>query len=296
MTLEMGAITSSILFVFLAGLQSATPLVLAAVGGAFSSQVNVFNLALEGMMISGAFAGFAVSNVTGNALLGLLAGAIGGMLVSAIFAIATVYFKTDEIVVGIVINLVMLALTGVLLSTLFNASGQFVSTTAGTLPKFWNTFDVLMPVALFAVLWAHWFLYRTRTGLRMRAVGGNPAATTAAGVSVTGYRYRALLIGGLLAGLGGAYLPLSGLSMFTVGMTAGAGFIAVSAVLFGEGKPLIVGLAALIFGIMGAAAIPIQQLKLPSEYALILPYLVTIIAVSLKGIRDARRRGTEVAM
>jgi len=294
MTIEIAAIAGSILFVLIAGLQSATPLVLAAVGGAFSAQVNVFNLALEGMMIAGAFAGFAVSNLTGNALLGMLAGAGGGMLVSAIFAIATVYFKTDEIVVGIVINLVMLALTGVLLSTLFNASGQFVSTTAGTLPKMWNTFDVLMPLAFVVVIWAHWFLYRSRTGLRMRAVGGNPAATTAAGVSVNGYRYRALLIGGVLAGVGGAYLPLSGLSMFTVGMTAGAGFIAVSAVLFGDGKPLLVGLAALIFGIMGATAIPIQQFKLPSEYALVLPYLVTIIAVSVKGIRDAKRRGEEL--
>lgn len=294
--LEFSAIAGSILFVIVAGVQSATPLVFAAVGGAFSAQVNVFNLGLEGMMIAGAFAGFGIAHSTGSAMLGLLAGAGGGVLVAVVFAIATVHFGTDEIIVGFVLNLVMLALTAVLLTAFFGVSGQFVSTTAGTIPKIWGNFDVLMPAALVVALWAHWYIYRTKSGLRMRAVGGNVTAATAAGVDVPGYRYRALLIGGALAGTGGAYLPLSGLSMFTLAMTAGMGFIAVSAVLFGDGKPLVVGLAALIFGFMAAAAIPFQRLNLPSEFALILPYLVTIVAVSSKGIGIVRRRTPAMAV
>lgn len=294
MPFEISVVVGSILFIVLAGIQTATPLVLAAIGGAFSAQVNVFNLGLEGMMIAGAFAGFGVAHATGNVLLGLLAGATGGLLVAAVFAIATVYFGADEIIIGFVLNLVMLALTAVLLTTLFGASGQFVSTTAGTIPKIWGNFDLMMPVALLVVLWAHWYIYRTRSGLRMRAIGGSGSAATAAGVSVHGYRYRALLIGGAFAGLGGAYIPLSGLSLFTLAMTAGMGFIAVAAVLFGDGKPLVVGLAALLFGFMGAAAIPFQRLDLPSEFALVLPYLVTIIAVAAKGIRTAKSARTVV--
>ncbi len=295
MSFEMSAIVGSILFIVVAGIQTATPLVLAAVGGAFSSQVNVFNLGLEGMMIAGAFTGFGVAHATGNVVLGLLAGAVGGVFVAAIFAIATVYFGADEIIIGFVLNLVMLALTAVLLAAVFGASGQFVSTTAGTIPKMLGNFDLMMPFALLVVLWAHWYIYRTRSGLRMRAVGGNSSAATAAGVNVHRYRYRALLIGGAFAGLGGAYLPLSGLSMFTLAMTAGMGFIAVAAVLFGDGKPLIVGLAALLFGFMGAAAIPFQRVDLPSEFALVLPYLVTFIAVAAKGIRQVRRARTVIA-
>lgn len=289
MSIEIGAVITSVLFVVVAGIQTATPLVLAAVGGAFSAQVNVFNLGLEGMMIGGAFAGFTVAHFTGNPGLGLIAGAIGGVLVAGVFAIATVHFGTDEIIVGFVLNLVMLALTAVLVTAVFNASGQFVSTNAGRIPMIAGNFDWMMPLALVVVVWAHWFIYHTRSGLRMRAIGGNPAAARAAGVDVEGSRYRALLIGGALCGIAGAYLPLSGLSMFTIGMTAGMGFIAVAAVLFGDGKPIVVGIAALIFGFMGAAAIPAQRLDLPSEFALVLPYLVTILAVAFKSIRLSRR-------
>lgn len=290
MNLEMGTVLTTLAFVLVAGLQGATPLAFAAVGGAFSSQVNVFNLGLEGMMIVGAFSGFGVAHATGNAVLGLLAGAGGGMVVATLFAIATIVFRADEIIVGFLLNLVMLALTAVLLQAIFNASGQFVSTTAGTIPKFAGGFDAMMIVALVVVVLAHVYLYHTRGGLRMRAIGGNPTAAMAAGVDVDGYRFRALLLGGALAGVGGAYLPISGLGMFTVAMTSGAGFIAVAAVLFGAGRPLVVGLAAALFGFVGAVAIPFQNIQLPTEAALVLPYIATIIAVAVKGIRAHRTR------
>lgn len=286
MTYEV--VSSALVFVLVAGLQSAVPLVFAGIGGALSAQVNVFNLGLEGMMIAGAFFGFTASHLTGSAAIGLCIGSLAGLSVAWVFAVATVSFKADEIVVGFVLNLALIALTAVLLPAFFGATGQFVSSNAGMIPKFFGNLDPLMISAALLVLWGHWFVYRTRTGLRMRAAGGNDVATSAAGVNVAAYRYRALLIGGALAGIGGAYLPLSGLSMFTLGMTAGLGFIAVSAVLFGDGKPLVVGLAALIFSFAGAATIPFQRVGLPSEFALVLPYLFTACAVSIKGIRMSK--------
>ncbi|WP_316282252.1 ABC transporter permease [Actinomyces sp.] len=269
-------------------MQSAVPLVIAAVGGSFASQVGVFNLGLEGMMIAGAFGAFSVAHTTGSVWLGLLGGIAAGLLVAVIFAISTVYFRADEVVTGFLINLAMLALTAVLLTALFGATGQLVSTTFGNLPKF-GRFDIMMVVAVATVLAAQFVTYHSRFGLRMRAVGGNPDAAEAVGVHPDQTRIYALLACGGLAGMAGAYLPLSGLHMFTINMTAGAGYIAVAAVLFGVGRPGLVALAALLFGFMGAIAVPMQRLEMPSEFALILPYLATLVAVSVKGIILFRR-------
>ena len=147
----------------------------------------------------------------------------------------------------------------------------------------------MMVVAVATVLAAQFVTYHSRFGLRMRAVGGNPDAAEAVGVHPDQTRIYALLACGGLAGMAGAYLPLSGLPMCTINMTAGAGYIAVAAVLFGVGRPGLVALAALLFGFMGAIAVPMQRLEMPSEFALILPYLATLVAVSVKGIILFRR-------
>ncbi len=280
--------SETIYFVLVAGLQSAVPLVIAAIGGSFASQVGVFNLGLEGMMIAGAFGSFAIAHATGSVWLGLMGGILAGVLVAAIFAMSTVYFHADEVVTGFLINLAMLALTAVLLTAFFSASGQLVSTNFTSLPKF-GRFDIMMVVAFIVVIVAQWETYHTRFGLRMRAVGGNADAAEAVGVHPDRTRLYALLACGALAGMAGAYLPLSGLHMFTINMTAGTGYIAVAAVLFGVGRPGPVSVAALLFGFMGAVAVPLQRLDMPSEFALILPYLATLIAVSLKGILVFKR-------
>lgn len=288
--------SATLLFVLFAGFQSAVPLIIGATGGAFSSQVNVFNLGLEGMMISGAFAGFAGAHISGSVGIGALSGVSAGLLVGGIFAVATVYYDADEIVVGFVLNLAMLALMPVLLTAMFDASGQLVSTRFGEFPKVGARGDVMMIVTVVIVAAAHWLIYHTKTGLRMRAVGGNPAAAEAAGVSPARYRVIALLIGGALNGLAGAYLPLSGLQMFTLTMTAGIGFIAVAAVLFGDGRPIPVALAAMLFGFMGAVVVPFQRLELPTEFSLILPYLVTALAVAVKGVQLHRGQSSRMTI
>lgn len=279
------AIGSSLLFVLTVGIHSGTPLVLAALGGAFSAQVNVFNIALEGMMLTGAFFGFFVSDLTHSAWMGLGAGVLAGVVMGAIFAVACITFHSDEIIVGFAVNLVALSLTAVLLKAVFGSQGSYLSIGAGLVEPFFSTIDIVVVIAVLCIGGSHWLIYRTKTGLRFRAIGSFPDAVSAAGINVAAYRYLALIIGGGLCGLAGAYLPLSGLSLFSVGMTAGAGFIAVAAVIFGDGKPLVVAGAAFLFGVMTAVGIELQRFGWPNEIVLMVPYVATVVVLTLKVVR-----------
>lgn len=286
-----------------AALRSAAPLCIAAIGGAFSAQVNVFNVALEGMMLLGAFCGFAVSDATGNALLGLLAGGGAAMLLALALAFFVVDLRANEVVAGIAANLAVLGLTSTLLKTLYGASGAQQSSTAGlvsswrnnpfsgvpVLGQFVSSLDGIMAFAVLVALAAQFFVYRTHHGLRMRAIGDQPETAATAGIDIRRYTYGAFLIGGLLCGIAGAYYPLSGLSMFSTNMTAGAGFIALAAVLFGAGKPFKVAAATLIFGAATAASFRLQTPWLPSEAVLVIPYVATIGALVFNALRDRAR-------
>lgn len=300
------ALTVVALF-FAAALRSAAPLCIAAIGGAFSAQVNVFNVGLEGMMLLGAFCGFVVSDFTGSALLGLLAGGGAAMVLALVLAFFIVHLRANEVVAGIATNLAMLGLTSTLLKTIYGASGAQQSSTAGlvaswkgnpfagiaVLGPFLSSLDAMMLLAVFVVFAAQFLLYRSHHGLRMRAIGGGRDTAAAAGISIRGYTYTAFLIGGALCGIAGAYYPLSGLSMFSTNMTAGAGFIALAAVLFGSGRPYRVALAALIFGLATAASFRLQTPWIPSEVILILPYVATIVALVLNALpRHAMARET----
>lgn len=287
---DTAGILAAVLVVVMTGIHSATPVVLAGVGGSFASQVNVFNIALEGMMLSAAFAGFVTSDLTGSATLGILAGAVAGAVVSLLFAAATVTFRANEVVIGFTLNIIVLAMTAVLLTAVYGVSGSRLSTTAGLVMPIIGPIDIVTLIALASVVGAHMYLFHSKGGLRMRAIGGSAAAATAAGIDVPGYRYRALIIGGTLCGVGGAYLPLSGLSLFSVGMTAGIGFIAVAAVVFGDGKPVTVALACFVFGLASAAGIPLQRLGIPTEVVLAAPYTIALGAITAKAVVRRRRR------
>lgn len=288
-----------------AALRGAAPLCIAAIGGAFSAQVNVFNVGLEGMMLLGAFCGFAVSDATGNAALGLLAGGAAATLLAVVLAFFIIDLKANEVVAGIAANLAMIGLTSTLLKTIYGASGAQQSMTAGlvtswrdnplagvpVLGPFIGSLDALMLVAVLVVLAAQFFLYRTHHGLRMRAIGDQPETAASAGISIRFYTYLAFVLGGVLCGIAGAYYPLSGLSMFSTNMTAGAGFIALAAVLFGNGKPFKVAAATLIFGAATAASFRLQTPWLPSELVLVIPYVATIAALVFNVLRDRARDG-----
>jgi ABC-type uncharacterized transport system permease subunit len=259
-----------------------TPLILAALGGLFSERSGVINIALEGMMLAGAFTAAAVTYATGSPYVGLLAGMLAGMLIAALHALACIRYQADQVVTGTAINILMLGMPAFLSGAFFLSSGS-----TPQIPK-----EHLIPwlpiVIAFALVPLTWYvLYKTPFGLRLRSVGENPEAADAAGVPVARMRYAGVLLSGLLAGIGGAYLSIGQSSLFTRNMTSGRGFIALAALIFGKWRPVQTLLACLLFGLTEAVSIQMQGVvKLPSgddipvQFIQMVPYVLTIVVLA----------------
>ncbi len=274
----------------LSTMRVATPLVLAALGGMFSERSGVINIALEGKMLAGAFTAAAVTYAAdtklglGNASpwVGLLAACAAGLFIAAIYAITCIRFKADQVVSGAAINILMFGIPGFLSGAFFLSSGS-----TPQLPK-----EHLIPwtpiIIAFALVPISWYvMYRTPFGLRLRAVGEKPEAADAAGVSVKRMRYSGVLIAGVLAGIGGAYLSIGQSSLFTRNMTSGRGFIALAALIFGKWRPFQTMLACLLFGFTEALSYQMQgAVKLssgediPVQFIQMVPYVLTIVVLA----------------
>ena len=259
-----------------------TPLILAALGGMFSERSGVINIALEGMMLAGAFTAAAVTYSAGSPWIGLMAAIGAGMLVALVHAIACIRYKADQVVVGTAINILMVGLPGFLSGALFLSSG---STPQIPIEHLIPRAPIVMAFALVPMTW--YVLYRTPFGLRLRAVGENPEAADAAGVNVARMRYGGVLLSGVLAAMGGAYLSIGQSSLFTRNMTSGRGFIALAALIFGKWRPLQTMLACLFFGLTEAVTIQMQGVvKLPSgedipvQFIQMVPYVLTIVVLA----------------
>src|SRR5687767_518363 len=290
--------TISLLF---STLRLATPLVLAAIGGLYSERAGVINIALEGLMLAGAFTAASVTFYAASPWIGVGAAMVAGVLVSMIIALACIKFKADQVVTGTGINIMFLGLPAVLSGAMFLSSGStpqipkenLLPKVSQILPGFvpqWRIFtevSVVTVLAVVLVIVTAYVLYRTPFGLRLRAVGENPEAADAAGVSVNKIRWIGVLLSGALAGLGGAYLSLDQSSLFTRNMTAGRGFIALAALIFGKWRPVQTMLACLLFGFADALTTQMQGVaKLPSgedipvQFIHMIPYVVTIIVLA----------------
>jgi simple sugar transport system permease protein len=272
-------------------IRNGTPLGFAALGGLFSERSGVINIGLEGMMLISAFAGVAGANATGSTVLGLLVAMAVGLLFGLIHAVASITFEADQIISGIAINLLALGGTGLLMVVFFGSGGTSPRIdTFGSLeipllsdiPVLGAAFNqsilVYLLYALVPVSW--WVLYRSRFGLRLRAVGEVPEAVDTAGVSVFRLRYIGVSLSGVLAGLGGAFLSMSLLSAFTEGMTGGRGFIALAALIFGRWNPIGAFAAAMLFGF--AQAVVFRGgigFTLDKEFIEMFPYLLVIVAL-----------------
>ncbi|MFN2483285.1 MAG: ABC transporter permease [Pyrinomonadaceae bacterium] len=271
----------NVALIFLAStIRLATPLLLAALGGLFSERAGVINIALEGLMLAGAFTAAAMTHYSGSPWIGLLAGIGAGVAVAALHAVASIRYRADQVVSGTAINILMLGVPAMLSGAFFLSSGA-----TPQVPK--ENLIPLTPVVLALLLVAAtWYvLYRTPFGLRLRAVGENPEAADAAGVSVTQMRYSAVLISGALAAVGGAYLSIGQSSLFTRNMTAGRGFIALAALIFGKWRPVQTMLACLLFGATEALAIrmqgvPVRGTEIPNQFVQIIPYVLTIVVLA----------------
>ncbi|OLE54128.1 MAG: sugar ABC transporter permease [Acidobacteria bacterium 13_1_20CM_3_53_8] len=264
----------------LSTIRLATPLILAALGGLYSERSGVINIALEGLMLAGAFTAASVTHYLQNPWAGLIAAICAGVLIASIHAIACIRFKADQVVTGTAINILMIGLPPFISGALFLSTG---STPQIPVNKLIPWTPVVIAFLLVFVTW--YVLYKTPFGLRLRAVGENPGAADAAGISVTKIRYAGVLLSGALAGIGGAYLSIGQSSLFTRNMTSGRGFIALAALIFGKWRPVQTMLACLLFGFTDAIAIQLQGVRyggeeIPNQFIQIIPYLLTIIVLA----------------
>ncbi len=280
------------------------PLIFGALSGVISERGGVINIAIEGQLLAGAFTSAVVASVTGQPLLGLVAAMIAGVLVSMVLAVFAIKYIVDQVIVGVVLNVLISGITGFLFSTvlsnnptLLNSPPRFERINIPLLSEipilgpvlFRQTIIVYIMYVIVAVV--AYCLFNTKWGLRLRSVGEHPQAADTVGIKVNRTRFINVSIGGAIAGFGGAYFTLGSVGAFSKEMTAGMGFIALAAVIFGQWDPIKATLAALLFGFVSNLQSVLSILgfrALPSEIMLMLPYLVTIIAVAgLVGISRA---------
>ena len=272
-----------------------TPLILAALGGLYSERGGVINIALEGMMLAGAFTAAAVTYFTQNPWIGLVSAMLAGILVASIHGLATIKYRADQVVSGTAINILFLGVPALLSGAFFDSTGAtpqlprdivlpdmmiFDPASSPTLASIFNQKPIVY-LALLTVAATYYILRDTRFGLRLRAVGENPAAADTAGISVFRMRLTGVLISGALAAMGGAYLSIGQNSLFTRNMTAGRGFIALAALIFGKWNPVGAFLACLFFGFAEAVAIRMQgTVNIPNQFIQLIPYVLTMVVLA----------------
>ena len=286
----MEEILTFVLLTLAATLRVATPLVLCAMGGLFSEKAGIIDVGLEGKMLMAAFFAAAAAAVTGAAWIGVTAGIAASLALAWLHGFACITHRGNQVVSGIALNIVAAGLTVVLGTAWFSRGGQTPPLEGGQrlrplfLPEAGD--NILVYAALLSVPLSWWIVARTRFGLRLRAVGEMPLAVDAAGISVNGLRYRAVLVCGVFAGLAGAYLSLGQNAGFSRDMTAGQGFIALAAVIFGKWRPGPTLGACLLFGLLDAVAIRLQGVKVPGlgevpvQLVQAFPYLLTIFLLA----------------
>ncbi|MBY6137498.1 ABC transporter permease [Nocardioides marinus] len=299
----------------------ATPLLLACLAGLFSERAGIFDIGLEGKMLMAAFFSAAVAAVTGNVWLGLLAGIAASLVLSVLHGVASITFRGNQLISGVAINFLASGLTVLIAQDWFKQGGRTPSLFSGGRFEGWewpfaigpadaaatgqpvsrlmaeanpvhqvysellSGHSILVYFAFLAVPATWWILFRTRFGLRLRAVGENPAAVDTAGVSVVGLRYAAVLICGLLCGIAGAYLATALQAGFVKEMTAGRGFIALAALIFAKWRPWHAMGACLLFGLLQAIALRFQNIELggltiPVQAMDALPYVLTVVILA----------------
>ncbi|NQY59094.1 ABC transporter permease [Cognatishimia sp.] len=285
----------------------AIPLLLACLAGLYSERAGIFDIGLEGKMLAAAMAAGAFAALSGNVWVGLLAGVGASLVMSALHGLASITFRGNQLISGVAINMLAAGITVLIAQDLFRQGGRTPSLSDGGrwdpislpfseslsgIPFFGQTYDelisghsLLVYVAIAFVPLTWWVLYRTRFGLRLRAVGENPASVDTAGISVIRLRYTAVMICGVLCGVAGAYLATGLQAGFIKDMTAGRGFIALAALIFAKWRPWYALWACLLFGLLQAVAIRYQSIDLggitiPVQFMEALPYILTVVILA----------------
>lgn len=295
-----------------ATIRLATPLLLACLAGLFSERAGIFDIGLEGKMLAAAFTAAAVASLTGNVWIGFLAGIFASLLLSALHGLASITFRGNQLISGVAINFLASGLTVLIAQALFAQGGRTPSLSGdarfnpiqlpGALARMreimqadpWQQFysellsghTIIVYLAILTVPASWWLLYRTRFGLRLRAVGENPAAVDTAGISVVGLRFAAVGICGVLCGIAGAYLSTGLQAGFVKDMTAGRGYIALAALIFAKWRPWYALYSCLLFGFLQAIALRgdvienVLGFRIQVQLLDVLPYILTVIILA----------------
>ena len=282
--------------------RSATPVALAALGGAMTEHAGIMNIGMDGMILMGAFSAVAVSVLTGSAALGVLAAVLVGILVGLFFALFVVTFRSDEFIIGTALNIFAGGITTFLMWAVFGVRGTLRTEAGlpvvelGILEKIpflgpiisGNSLFIYLTVLLVWLLWV--FVYRTRWGFWIRAAGEHPATLRTAGVSPNKMKWLSSVLCGIFCGLAGAQLALGNVTMFSEGMSNSRGYVAFACVIFGAANPAKAYLAALMFGFFDALGYRLQEYDISSNLTSMIPYVITVCMMVYVVVRSGRKK------
>lgn len=296
--------------------RSATPIIYAALCAALTQQADILNIGTEGIMLMGAFIAVAVSYTTGSWVLAVLAAMLAGLVLSMIMAVGHIKYKAEICAIGMGINMFAIAFTKFLLNSVMGKTGSFSDPAIKSIPKVSLAF--LKNVPVIGAIFNNWCItewlvivliivitfvfYKTVWGLRLRAVGQFPMAAQTAGINVNAMKYQAIALSGLIGGLAGAHLSLGYSTMFTENMTNARGFMGVAAMFFGSANPVLTTIGCLVFGFSDSVGARLQAYGVPSQFVLLMPYVVTItvlaisMASKLSMVRKKKSSLTKVAV
>lgn len=283
-------------------ISAATPILLSALGGALTYYAGIFNIAMEGMMLSGAFFAVLGSYYFGNWLIGMLFGILGALLIAGIFILFSVVLKVDEFVTGVGLNMFSVGLTTYLLRQIFKVKGAFTDPGIYSVPKIRLPFIEKIPfvgdivsdqnlivwIAFIATLLVNYFVFKTQFGLRLRAAGYNRICLDTSGVSSDKIKTVSLLLCAVLCGFAGTYLSLGYVTLFSENMSAGRGWISLAAVILVSGNPIGIALVSLLFGLADGLGLYLQHI-FPSQFTSMLPYIATLAALFFYSVNNKKK-------
>ena len=283
-----------------ATLRSSAPIVMAVVAAIISRHADVFNLAIEGIMLFAALISIIVSVATGSWVLALLAAVGLGMFISMLIGLAHLKLSANILILGFSVNAIALGGTRLIMQRMFGLVGSYAPSNVTPFPRLripaFNDFPVLksifadyslMEILSFVLIFLLWVvLYKTKTGLRLRSVGLNEIAARTAGINTYRVKLTAIIVSGIFAGMAGAHLSIGYTNMFAEGMTNGRGFMANAAMNFGGGNPINALLGCLVFGFAESLGARLQSYNFPNQFVLMLPYIVTVVILTISMVRQ----------
>jgi simple sugar transport system permease protein len=284
-------------------ISGATPILLAALGGSFTFYAGVFNIAMEGMMLTGAFFAVLGSYYFQSWLVGILLAVLGSLLLAVIFVIFAVGLHTDEFITGIALNLFAVGTTTYLLRQIFKVKGVYSAPGILAIPnvnipliekipflgQILSGQNLMVYITVFATLLSAYLVFKTRFGLRLRAAGYNAPSLDSSGVSSARMRVWSLLVCGVLCGLAGAFLSLGYVRLFAENMSAGRGWISLAAIILVNGNPWGIAVISLVFGFSDGLGLLLQGYAIPAQFTAMVPYIATLIALYFYSVRGRKK-------